>query len=117
MSDSCQVLVVAPDYGLRRSLEFALEVEGFAVLAFESLAAALASTRVAEGRCIIMDEEAISNDPSAPAMLRIIREPILLLVDGAGPVSTTPGVRVLRKPILGNALIMAVRSAGKTMST
>ena len=117
MSNSCQVLVVAPDYGLRRSLEFALEVEGFAVLAYEGLTAALASPRAAEDTCMVIDEEAVSNDPFAIAALRQFKAPIWLLMDGSRPIPDAPGVRVLRKPVLGNALIRAIRLAGDTTST
>lgn len=116
MTDASQVLLIVPDHGLRRSLEFALEVEGFAVVAYENVAAALVSTGVAEGTCIVIDEDAVFRYPFAITALRHFRQPILLLVDGPEPASKAPGVRILRKPLLGNALIKAVRFAGKSTS-
>lgn len=113
MSSPNQVLVVAPDYGLRRSLEFALEVEGFTVVSYEGLTAALASPSEAVDACIVVDEEAIANDPFAIAALRQFKRPILLLTDGSRPIPGPPVARSLRKPVLGNALIRAVRSVGE----
>lgn len=109
MPNSFQVLVVAPDYGLRRSLEFALEVEGFAVLSFDDVNAALASPSTAAGGCIVVDEEALLNDPRAMTAVRGFHKPILLLVDCSRSTPDVLGVRVLRKPLLGNALITAIR--------
>lgn len=109
MSNSSQVLVVAPDYGLRRSLQFALEVEGFAVLSFDDVNAALASPSAAEGSCVIVDEEALLDEPFAMAAVRRFHRPVLLLVDRSRPMPDMRGVRMLRKPILGNALITAIR--------
>lgn len=117
LPNSCQVLVVVPDRGLRRSLEFALEVEGFAVLSYEGLTAALASPHTTEDTCIVIDEEAVANDPLAIATLQHFRKPILLLMDGSQPIPDAPGIRVLRKPVLGNALIRAIRLAGEPRST
>ena len=114
MSNPFQVLVVAPDYGLRRSLEFALEVEGFAVLSFDDVNAALASPGTAESSCVVVDEEALLNDPFATAAVTQFHKPILLLVDRSRSMLDVLGVRVLRKPILGNALITAVRLTDRT---
>ena len=111
MTNSSQILVVAPDRGLRRSLEFALEVEGFIVLPFEDVTAALASPRAAEGACVVIDEDALLNDPLATATLQQFKRPTVLLVDRSQPVPESLGVRVLRKPVLGNALIRAVKAA------
>jgi len=113
LSSSIQVLVVAPDYGLRRSLEFALEVEGFAVLSFDDVSAALASPSAAQGSCVIVDEEALLNDPLAMAAVRRFHKHVLLLVDRSRSMPDALGVRVLRKPILGNALITAIRMTEK----
>ena len=114
MSNLSQVVVVAPDYGLRRSLEFALEVEGFAVLAFDDVNAALASPRAAEGSCVVVDEEALLNDPFAMAAVRRFHKPVLLLVDRSRPVPDAIGIRVLQKPVIGNALIRAIKLTGET---
>lgn len=112
LSNSSQVVVVVPDYGLRRSLEFALEVEGFAVLAFDEVNAAIASPSAGEARCIVVDEEALLNDPSAIAAVRQFHKPVLLLVDRSRPGPDTTDVRVFRKPVIGNALIRAIKLTG-----
>ncbi|PSH70050.1 hypothetical protein CU102_02785 [Phyllobacterium brassicacearum] len=111
LSNSGQILVVAPDRGLRRSLEFALEVEGFIVLPFEDVTAALASPRAAEGACIVIDEDALLDDPLATATVQRFKRPTVLLIDRSRPVAESLGMQVLRKPVLGNALIRAVRAA------
>jgi DNA-binding response OmpR family regulator len=111
LSNSSQVLVVAPDRGLRRSLEFALEVEGFVVVSFEDLTAALASPRAAEGTCVVIDEDALLNDPLAMTAVRRFNKPAFLLIDRTRSVPESLGIRVLRKPVLGNALITAVKAA------
>jgi DNA-binding NtrC family response regulator len=111
LSSSSQVLVVAPDRGLRRSLEFALEVEGFVVVSFEDLTAALESPRAAEGACVVIDEDAFLNDPLAMTAVRRFNKPALLLIDRTRSVPESFGIRVLRKPVLGNALITAVKAA------
>ncbi|PSH57133.1 hypothetical protein CU100_17920 [Phyllobacterium endophyticum] len=111
------MLVIAPDYGLRRSLEFALEVEGFAVLSFDDVNAALASPGTAAGSCVVVDEEALLNDPLAMAAVRRFHKAVLLLVDRSRSMPDILGVRVLRKPILGNALITAIRLTDQSAGT
>jgi DNA-binding response OmpR family regulator len=115
------VLVIAPDLGLRRSLEFALEVEGFAVLTFDDVNAALSSPSTAQGSCVVIDEEALLNDPSAMAAMERLHKPVILLADRSLSIPDVLGIRMLRKPLLGNALITAVRltdqSAGAGQST
>jgi hypothetical protein len=98
---------------LRRSLEFALEVEGFTVLSFEDLTPALASPHVADGTCIVIDEEALLNDAFAMAAVRQFKKPVLLLIDRSQTVPEVLGIRVLRKPVFGNALIRAIKLAGE----
>jgi len=112
LSNSFQVVVVVPDYGLRRSLEFALEVESFAVVSFDDVNAALASPSTAAASCVVLDEEAFLNDPLAMTVVRGFHKPVLLLVDHSRGIPDALGVRVLRKPLLGNALIRAIRLIG-----
>lgn len=109
MSYSTQILVVAPDLGLRKSLEFALEVEHFSVWPFESLLSALESADGTNAKCVIVDEEALLGDPFAMEALRRFNKPVLLLIDRSRPVPESRGLWLLRKPVLGNALIRAVR--------
>lgn len=113
MTVSCHVVVVAPDASLRRSLEFALEVEGFLVHSYTDYTAALASPHVAECICLVIDEEAILSASVVIAGLLKLSKPIVLLSDGLGSVPDAPNMRVLRKPLLGNTLIRAIRMAGQ----
>ena len=110
MINSSHILVVAPDRGLRRSLEFALEVEGFAVLSFEDLTTALASPEAPDGTCVIVDEEALFNDPLATVRIQGFKKPTFLLIDRSRSVPESLDIHILRKPVLGNALIRAVRA-------
>ncbi len=115
MSKPSKIIVVAPNYELRRSIEFGLEVEGFAALSFESISRALASSQTTESICVIIDDEALVHDPFALVSVRRLNKPVLLLVDRAGSGPQLPDVRVIRKPVLGNALIKAVKSIENPM--
>lgn len=108
------ILVVAPDQGLRRSLEFALEVEGFDVVSFEDLTTALTSPRATDGMCVVVDEEALFNDPLAAARIQGFKKPTFLLIDRSRSVPEALDIHILRKPVLGNALITAVRGTEGT---
>lgn len=106
-----RILIVAPDPGLLRSLEFALEVEGFVVRSYQHLATAIMAPHAGEVACVLIDEDAILEDPVALAACQRSSKPTLLLVDGSHPLPEMAGVRILQKPMLGNALIKAVRLA------
>ena len=107
------VLVVAPDRELRRSIEFALEAEGFGIDSHAQLAAALASPCVDSTACAVIDEDAIGgrNGKDAPPLDRVAR-PVVLLVDQLRAVPQAPaGIRVLTKPLLGRLLVETVAAA------
>jgi DNA-binding response OmpR family regulator len=104
-----RILVVVPDRGLRRSLEFALEVEGYAVSSAEDLTAAGISSFAEGSVCVIVDEDAILYRQGTLSALRELHPPIIMLVDRSPP--DLPGAQVLRKPWFGNALMTAIASA------
>lgn len=105
------VLVVAPDHGFRRSLEFALEAEGFAVDSYALLSTAVASPLAAVAACAVVDEDAIEDRASGREALGRLAKPVVLLVDRLPPFPDLARIRVLVKPLLGNALIETVQSS------
>jgi DNA-binding response OmpR family regulator len=104
-----RILVVVPDHGLRGSLKFALEVEGYAVLSAEDLTVAGIASFGEGNLCVIVDEDAILDRQATLRALRELQNPIIMLVDRLRP--DLPNVHVLRKPWFGNALVKMIISA------
>lgn len=104
------VLVVAPDHVFRRSLEFVLEAEGFAVDSHALLSAAIVSPLAKIAACAVVDEDAIKNQASGRDALGGLAKPVVLLVDRLPPFPYAARTRVLVKPMLGNALIETVQN-------
>jgi CheY-like chemotaxis protein len=106
-----RVLVIAPDLDLRRSLQFALEAEGYAVTWRTSIAAMAALPR--DFDCTVIDHHALGNDKSvAQAFLRAF-EPSILLANKPHELSADV-FRTILKPQLGAALTGAIREAIQT---
>ena len=103
------VVIVAPHDGFRRSLEFALEAEGFFIESHALLTAALESPLAMSAACAVIDEDAIRDQSGLPEMLDRFGTPVILLVDRLRRLPGTGRVSALTKPLLGNALIDAVR--------
>jgi DNA-binding response OmpR family regulator len=104
------IIVVAPDPGLRRSLEFALEVEGFAVESHASLSTIEASPEAEAAACIIVDEGAIRLTPAGRQPLARFARRVILLVEDVDPTAGPEGFAVLTKPVEGNDLIDMVQA-------
>lgn len=104
------IIVVAPDPGLRRSLEFALEVEGFAVESHASLSTVEASPEANAASCIIVDESAIRLGHAERQPLACFAGRVILLVEGVDPTAGPEGFAVLTKPVEGNDLIDMVQA-------
>jgi CheY-like chemotaxis protein len=105
------VLVVAPDKDFRRSLEFALEAEGFVVDAHATTSNAFDSQRAHEADCAVVDDAAIDDWRTADQEFRRFRRPVVLLVGKIRPMPDLLFATILTKPFLGNPLIEAVRDA------
>ena len=103
------IIVVAPDPGLRRSLEFALEVEGFAVESHASLSTVEASHQANAAACLIVDESAIRLSPAGRQALAGFAGRVILLVEDVDPTADPEGFAVLTKPVEGNDLIDMVQ--------
>lgn len=105
------ILVVAPDHGLRRSLVFVLEADGFDVESHMSLDDALASPLDQAIVCAIVDEDATRARPAGFQILRRLGRPVVLLAGAPSIASDIMGLTVLPKPFLGVSLIKAVGHA------
>ncbi|MBZ9674448.1 DNA-binding response regulator [Mesorhizobium sp. ES1-1] len=108
MTVGSMVLVIAPNPGFRKSLEFALEAEGYVVDSQAQLAKAVASPLASSIRCAVVDEDAVPDWASGRHALARFPGPIILLVDRPWTSPEPEGVLILVKPLLGNALIRAV---------
>lgn len=103
------VLVVAPDPGFRRSIEFALEAEGYGVDSRARLSDGTTSPAASLVCCAVIDEDATEGGADAWKFLWRFPKPIVLLVDRPWSLPEPDGMKVLVKPLLGNALVEAVR--------
>jgi FixJ family two-component response regulator len=104
------VIVVAPDKDFRRSLEFALESEGFVVEAHTSISKAFASPRAKKADCLVVDDAAVGDWRIVSEDFRHFGKPVVLLVGRVRAGPTLPLTTVLTKPFLGMPLIEAVRN-------
>jgi two-component system response regulator FixJ len=112
------VLTVIDDPALRASLQFALEVEGFRVVAFASGEQLLAMHPLPENACFILDHivPRVDGIEIAAALRRrgIECPAILLTTDGHDALrrrAHSAGVTVVEKPLVDNVLAEAIRAA------
>ena len=105
------ILVAAPDAVLRRSLEFALESDGFRVTAHPYAADAFASRSASRAACAVVDDAAVGDWGQAREEFGRFARPVILLVGISRTAPELPQVRPLVKPFLGGPLIEAVRDA------
>lgn len=101
---------MVPDAPIRQSLRFVLEAEGYGVLSLDQLPS---PTTPGPGNdagfdCAVVDEDTIASLPGGWQRLRSSGLPLILLVDRLGD-GAVDGVRSVQKPLLGSALIEAVR--------
>jgi FixJ family two-component response regulator len=113
------VLVVDDDAAVRGALKFALEVEGFRVLLYDSAAALLADGSLPERACLVIDYRMPDVDGLELVDVLRARQVALpaILISGrvnkelrmrAGRCGV---IRVLEKPLSDMALIESIRSA------
>jgi hypothetical protein len=107
-SGGTRILVVVPDAPIRQSILFVLETEGFGVLFLENLPEAASADPGFD--CAVVDEDAIRSLPGGWNRLRGTGMPLVLLVDRLGD-GAVDGVRSVRKPLLGSALVEAIRTS------
>jgi hypothetical protein len=97
------IIVVAPESAFRRSLEFALEVEGFSVESHALLSEAEQSPTTAI--CTVVDEGVLRSKAGPPRSLERITRPVILLANELSATVARKGLTVLTKPLRGNDLV------------
>ncbi|CAN7659489.1 transcriptional regulator [Rhizobium sp. LjRoot30] len=103
MDDRNTITVVAPDTGLRRSLAFALEAEGFVVESFVDLVAAKASMQTAD--CAVVDARVLKTEEDVWLSLGKLRRKAILLTTGITSYADRGAAAELSTPFNGNELI------------
>jgi hypothetical protein len=107
LSPSTTIAVIAPDAGLRQSLAFALEVEGFLVLSYETWGKGRASA--ASSVCTIIDSHEVYSNLEAQHKLLDPRNRFIMLADGMTPIPSKNTARILIKPFDGAELLRMVK--------
>lgn len=113
------VLVVAPDQAMRRSLAFVLEAEGYAVVAVPRLDTVEPYLRAANGRTsvLVVDQDALAERNSPVQELAGLSRPVVLMVEGMRRPPALPWLRIVEKPPLGPDLLEAVAASIKLART
>lgn len=103
-----RILVIAQDADLRRSVQFALEAEGYAVTVRSSMETGELPRHF---DCAVIDHHALApNRADAIAFLQSFA-PAILLANVEMHQLSNWAYRTLLKPMLGPALISAIRDA------
>ena len=112
------VFVVDGDGAVRRSLRFALGIEGFAVETFADAETFLDRDEIHSQACIVVDyhlkgmngvaliEDLRQRDYRMPAILTVTNPSPALMRQAAAA-----GIALVEKPLLGNALLDQIRAA------
>jgi len=103
------VLIVAPDTDLRRSMQFALEVDGYHVTGRASLAEV--NVRPEDVDCVILDHHMADLRLNEARSFCARFEPVVLLANTATHPLASAAFRTLLKPQLGPSLSRAVSDA------
>ena len=111
MTAAALILVVAPDMDFRRSLEFALETDGFTVESHPQIEAAFASPRAGRAACAVVDDSAVTDWKAMATAIRLFGKPLILLQDRVRAIPDLPLTTALTMPFLGAPLTDAVRRA------
>nr|ACF98091.1 putative FixT1 [uncultured bacterium 1042] len=102
------VLVVAFDAGFRRSLEFALDVEGFEVSSHADISQAQESPFAPAAVCAVVDDSALRDGRWAREAVEQLAKPVVLLGEMPRDFPAVAGLRLLTKPLRGNELVESV---------
>ncbi|WP_324749421.1 response regulator [Sphingomonas sp. LY54] len=117
-SDCPRILIVDDDAALRSALTFSLELEGFAVEAFESGEALVARGPVPDPGCLVLDYHLPGMD--GLALLALLRArgvalPALIITSlptrSLAARAAAAGAAIIEKPLLCDALAAAIRAA------
>ena len=117
-SDRPSVFVVEDDAAVRRALAFALDMEGFAVETYDSGEALLLRHPPMAPGCLVLDERlpgASGLDTLRQLRARKVDLPAILITSHPNArfreAAALAGAPILEKPLLGEALISAIREA------
>ncbi len=104
-----RILIIAPDRDLRRSLEFALEAEGYVVVARPAIDSGMFSDG---GRfdCTVLDHAATRQPMDAVIAFCARARPIVLLSNRVIPWLAEWVAVTVEKPSPGSALSVAIQS-------
>lgn len=112
------VVIVDDDAAVRAALEFTLELEGFDVVSCSSGEALLLRDLPNRHACLLVDERlpGISGlDALHQLRNRDVKLPAILMTSHPSPAvraaAKAAGVPILEKPLLGDALTVAIRQA------
>ena len=112
------VVVIDNDPAVRASLRFALEIEGFAVQVFATSDELLAHATLPAGACLVVDYLLPTmNGLELVAALRArgVDSPAILITSDPSAhlrrEAAAAGLTLVEKPLLGNGLADAIRSA------
>ncbi len=107
---SGRLLLVAPDADLRRSLAFALEVEGFSITVRDQppSRAWLQANRFA---CTVVDQKALAGEPYEAIAFCIKAHPVVLLTSKPHPWLVEWVAEIVDLPLSENAVTTAIRQA------
>ncbi|WP_280952477.1 transcriptional regulator [Mycoplana dimorpha] len=107
------IVVVAPDQGLRQSLAFALEVEGYSTEAYDALWKAEPASR--KSLCTIVDDEILETEAQLAKVLHGSGCRVVLLVNGVtARAAAEDDAIVLTKPISGADLVHVIDGLAET---
>jgi FixJ family two-component response regulator len=109
------VYLVDDDAAVRRALAFALDLEGFAVEAYESGEALLSSARPQAPGCLVLDERlpgASGLDTLRQLRARQVELPAIFITSHPKPAfrqtAARVGVPIVEKPLEGETLIAVI---------
>lgn len=109
------VLVVDRDTGMRNSLKFSLEVEGFAVRTYANGDDLLSDSDLPDDACIVVDDDmpgAAGLDLVSELRSREVALPAILITSHPTMrirlLAATAGVLVIEKPLFGDALVRSI---------
>lgn len=101
------ISVIAADAGLRQSLVFSLEVEGYRVEAHDYRSDWSADDN--GSFCLIVDADVLADRPFFIDQIRSSGRSVILLEDGISPRPTDLSADILTKPFVGADLLTIVR--------
>ena len=117
------VVIIDDDAAVTASLRFALETEGLSVKEYQSAAALLAEVDPRRTGCLVIDY--LLPGTNGLELLRTLRSmgvaaPAIIITTNPGAVLEerveAAGAEIIEKPLLGNALVEAIRASLKRWS-